>query len=111
MMRTASGWICQRPEGLNLLVGVLLGGDWRVSLMGRLNSLRWWVASSEKNAAKAFRTDIYGSALLHEAWGSGEGERGRERHPHSNFLVFLWLILSSQHGESLLTNALEENTV
>lgn len=39
-----------------------------------------------------------------------EKEEGKG-HPHSNFLVFLWLISSSQHGESLLTNALEENTV
>lgn len=58
--------ICLRPEQLNLLVGALFGGDWRMSPMGRLNSLTWWVASSEKNTAKAFRTDIYDSALLHE---------------------------------------------
>lgn len=30
----------------------------------RLNNLMRWIGSSEKDTAKAFRTDIYGSALL-----------------------------------------------
>lgn len=67
MLCTASCSICQRPEQLNLLVGVLFGEDWIVSHIGRLNSLMWWVTSSEKDTAKPFRTDIYGSALLQEA--------------------------------------------
>lgn len=45
-------------------MGVLFGEDWIVSPIGRLNSLMWRVARSEKDTAKAFRTDIYGSALL-----------------------------------------------
>lgn len=47
--------------------GVLFGEDWIVSPIGRLNSLTWWVARSEKDTPKAFRTDIYGSALLRAA--------------------------------------------
>lgn len=67
MACTASCWICQRSEQLNLLVGALFGEDGIVSAIDGLNSLIWWLASSEKVTAKAFRTDIYGSALLHEA--------------------------------------------
>lgn len=48
-------------------MGVLFGEDWIVSPIGRLNSLMWRVARSEKDTAKAFRTDIYGSALLRAA--------------------------------------------
>lgn len=54
----------QRPALLNVCVGVLLGEDWVVSAIDRFNNLTWWIASSEKDTAKAFRTDIYGSAPL-----------------------------------------------
>jgi len=65
MMCTASCWICQKSAVLNVCVWVLLGEDWTVSHIGRLNNLTWWIAGSGKDTAKAFQTDIYGSALLH----------------------------------------------
>lgn len=60
-----SCWIHKRLALLNVCVWGLLGEGWIVLPINRLTNLTWWIASSGNDTAKAFGTDIYGSALSH----------------------------------------------